>query len=75
MNIHIYRYADMLCSWPRRKLNQSATVDSLTTPWAVYRIELYATPWIDQVFARTAVRFERRLELAMEGQRFFDLRR
>jgi len=25
--------------------------------------------------ARTAVRFERRLELAMEGQRFFDLRR
>ena len=56
-------------------LNQSATVDSLTTPWAVYRIGLYATPWIDQVFARTAVRFERRLELAMEGQRFFDLRR
>jgi len=56
-------------------LNQSATVDSLTTPWAVYRIGRYATPWIDQVFARTAVRFERRLELAMEGQRFFDLRR
>ena len=56
-------------------LVQNPTLDSLTTPWAVYRIGLYATPWTDQNFARTAVRYERRLELAMEGQRFFDLRR
>jgi len=32
-------------------------------------------PFPDVNYARTAVRFERRLELAMEGQRFFDLRR
>jgi hypothetical protein len=43
--------------------------------WADYRIGLYTTPWTDQDAARTAVRYERRLELAMEGQRFFDLRR
>ena len=43
--------------------------------WAVYRVGLYTTPWTDPVFARAAVRAERRLELAMEGQRFFDLRR
>jgi len=56
-------------------LNHVGTLDSLTMPWAVYRIGRYTTPWSDQVFARAAVRYERRLELAMEGQRFFDLRR
>jgi hypothetical protein len=56
-------------------LVQNATLDSVSTPWARYRIGLYATPWTDQSVARTAVRYERRLELAMEGQRFFDLRR
>jgi hypothetical protein len=56
-------------------LIQSATVDSLTTPWGVYRIGQYPGPWTDQATARTAVRLERKLELAMEGQRFFDLRR
>jgi hypothetical protein len=43
--------------------------------WADYHIGQYVTPWTDQAFARTAVQYERRLELAMEGQRFFDLRR
>jgi hypothetical protein len=44
--------------------------------WADYEIGQY-TPamWTDQAFARTAVQYERRLELAMEGERFFDLRR
>lgn len=42
---------------------------------ANYSIELYATTWSDQAYARKAVRFERRLELAMEGHRSFDLRR
>jgi hypothetical protein len=56
-------------------LNRSPTVDSLTAPWAVYRIGQYPGPWTDQAAARTAVRLERKLELAMEGQRFFDLRR
>ena len=56
-------------------LVQSATVDSLTTPWATYRIGMYPGPWTDQAAALQAVKQERRLELAMEGQRFFDLRR
>ena len=42
--------------------------------WANYQIGLYPS-FPDQAYARTAVRYERRLELAMEGQRFFDLRR
>ena len=42
--------------------------------WANYQIGLYPS-FPDQAYARNAVRWERRLELAMEGQRFFDLRR
>jgi starch-binding outer membrane protein, SusD/RagB family len=52
----------------------SATLDTLYVPWAQYRIGLYPT-FADQATGRRAVRYERRLELAMEGQRFFDLRR
>jgi hypothetical protein len=52
-----------------------ATRDTLVEPWATYKIGIYTTPWASKDFARGAVRFERRLELAMEGQRFFDLRR
>ena len=55
-------------------LTQNATLDSVSTPWAHYRIGLYPS-FPSQAFARAAVRTERRLELAMEGQRFFDLRR
>lgn len=43
--------------------------------WADYEIGTYDSPWTDQAYARQAVRTERRLELAMEGHRFFDLRR
>jgi len=42
--------------------------------WATYRVSQYSS-FPDQNFARKAVRFERRLELPMEGHRFFDLRR
>ena len=42
--------------------------------WAVYRIGQYPA-FASQAFAREAVRAERRLELAMEGQRLYDLRR
>ena len=55
-------------------LVQNPTVDSVSTPWARYRVGRY-TVFATQAEARTAVRYERRLELAMEGQRFFDLRR
>ncbi len=42
-------------------------------PAANYVINEYSIPWTDQAMARKTVRFERRLELAMEGHRFFDL--
>jgi len=40
---------------------------------ANYVINTYSAPFTSQDAARTAVRFERRLELAEEGHRFFDL--
>jgi hypothetical protein len=42
---------------------------------ANYRIGTYDEAWTDQDMARTAVRFETRLETALEGHRFFDLQR
>lgn len=45
-----------------------------TTKAANYKIGLYPA-FPDQAYARKAVRFERKLELAMEGHRFFDLQR
>jgi hypothetical protein len=43
------------------------------SPAANYVINTYTAPWTDKEMARKAVRFERRLELALEGHRFFDL--
>jgi len=44
--------------------------------WAKYTISLWpASTFADPTTAMEAVRTERRLELAMEGQRFFDLKR
>jgi tetratricopeptide (TPR) repeat protein len=40
---------------------------------AKYVISTYTTAWSDKVAARTAVQFERKLELSGEGHRFFDL--
>ena len=40
-------------------------------PAAVYKVSPYLT-FPNDTYARNAVRFERRLELAMEGHRFFD---
>ena len=42
-------------------------------PAANYVISTYDASWADQDVARDAVRFERKLELALEGHRFFDL--
>ena len=50
-------------------------INDPTITWAVYRVGLYTTPFTSQAAARTAVQYERRLEMAMEGSRFFDLRR
>jgi hypothetical protein len=46
-----------------------------TQPAANYVINTYDAAWTDQALARKAVRFEHRLEFAMEGSRFFDLTR
>lgn len=42
-------------------------------PAANYVISEYKTPWADKETAIKSLRFERRLELGMEGHRFFDL--
>lgn len=55
--------------------NMAVPLDDSSITWAEYEIGLYTAPWTSQQFAREAVRAERRLELAMEGHRFFDLRR
>lgn len=43
------------------------------TPAAHYYIKPYTGTWTDPVFALKAIRYERMLELGMEGHRFFDL--
>jgi hypothetical protein len=50
-------------------------IDDASITWADYEIGLYPAAGWDQAYAREAVRTERRLELAMEGERFFDLKR
>ncbi len=105
INIHLYRYADLLLMLAEAyvELNQlpqalaivnqiraraavtaqgpgNNRADMAIAPndpritWASYRIGPYPA-FPNQAYAREAVRSERRLELAMEGQRLFDLRR
>jgi hypothetical protein len=57
------------------RATMAVPINDPSITWAVYRIGQYTAPFANQAAARTAVREERRLELAMEGQRFFDLRR
>jgi len=49
-------------------------IDDPRITWAKYDVRPYPA-FPDQAYAREAVRTERRLELAIEGQRFFDVRR
>ena len=110
VNIHIFRYADMLLLLAEAEVeagvlanaqtivnqiraragvrvqgtgrsggapsraNLAVPLGDASVTWATYQIGLYPA-FASQAEARTAVRYERRLELAMEGQRFFDLRR
>jgi hypothetical protein len=50
-------------------------IDDPSISWAKYKVSPYDQAWSDQATARAAVRHERRVELGMEGHRFFDLRR
>jgi hypothetical protein len=106
VNIHIFRYADMLLLLAEAEVesgvlenartivnqiraraavkvqgpgttsaNMAVAINDPSITWATYRVNPYPVPFASQAEARTAVRTERRLELAMEGQRFFDLRR
>jgi hypothetical protein len=47
--------------------------NSSGSPSAHYFMGLYTTPWTSQSYAMAAIEFERRLEFAEEGHRFFDL--
>jgi hypothetical protein len=58
--------------------NMAVAITDPSITWAKYKVEQYpaGSPFFaNQAAAREAVRAERRIELAMEGQRFFDLRR
>jgi hypothetical protein len=58
----------------RRAANPDGFVRTASgAPAANYRVGTYDSPWTSKEFAINAVRFETRLELAMEGHRFFDL--
>ena len=106
VNLHIFRYADMLLLLAEAEVeagslenartivnqiraraavkvqgpgtsaaNTYVPIDDPSITWANYKIGQYTVPFANQAEARQAVRAERRLELAMEGQRFYDLRR
>lgn len=58
----------------QRAANKAAFVAGADgKPAANYTIGLYSTAFASQAVARTAVQFERKLELSGEGHRFFDL--
>mgnify|MGYP001420551831 CR=1 FL=1 len=62
--------------WSKKYLNDATPQGGFSnTPAANYKVSLYPASWTDQTVARKAVRFERLLELGMEGHRFFDLAR
>ena len=64
---------DLNQTWVVLKINPDGTKvwNAYSVPH--YKIGLYENGWTDIEFARKAVRYERELELAMEGHRFFDL--
>jgi hypothetical protein len=50
-------------------------INDAAITWANYEVSQYPATFASQDEARKSVRMERRLELGMEGHRFFDLRR
>ncbi|HSQ32730.1 MAG TPA: RagB/SusD family nutrient uptake outer membrane protein [Gemmatimonadaceae bacterium] len=54
--------------------DMAVPINDPSITWATYKVGQYPA-FPNQVYARDAIRAERRLELALEGQRLFDLRR
>lgn len=50
-------------------------IDDPGITWAAYNVQPYADAWTNAATAKAAVRMERRLELALEGNRLYDLKR
>jgi len=90
INYHIIRYADVLLMAAEaavetgnlekargyvNQVRQRAVNTNRADSSPNYVIDTYNSSWTDAAVARKAVRFERRLELGMEGHRLFDLRR
>lgn len=88
-NYTIIRFADVILMLAEAEVETGSLPNALrlvnevraraadTKSWvsgspATYKVGLYPT-FTDQAMARKAVQFERKLELAMEGHRFFDL--
>ncbi|MFT4154475.1 RagB/SusD family nutrient uptake outer membrane protein [Parafilimonas sp.] len=62
-------------TWVNAVRSRAATLPEITVDGSAaadYNVGLYPS-FASADYARTAIRFERRLELAMEGHRFFDL--
>jgi hypothetical protein len=61
-------------TWVKKYLDDANPQGGFSnTNAATYKIGLYTATWTDPDFARKAVRYERLLEVGMEGHRFFDL--
>ncbi len=64
--------------WVKKYIDNNDPLKGFSnTPAANYKVGLYQGQFVQkgQDFARESVRFERKLELAMEAHRFFDLQR
>ena len=54
--------------------DMAVAINSPSITWAKYKVDPYPS-FPSQAYAREAVRTERKIELALEGHRFFDLKR
>jgi len=88
LNVTIMRFADVLLMAAEaeievgslakaqeyiNRVRQRAAASIVPDAAATYKVAQYTTPFASQDEARKVVRFERKIELGMEGHRFFDL--
>lgn len=65
--------ATSLVNQVRNRAKNGSKVMDGAVPAANYKVEPYPATFANQTDARKAVQYERRIELGMEGHRFFDL--